>query len=263
MTKNAINTKTKFNIIECSINLKALIGPTSPIIPKPADSFVPPIPINPPTKPVISALVKIGNNIIGCLTIFGIIILTPPKNIVSGTPALFILSVPATNAPSHATIPSEAEPAAKPLIPIAKAVATVEIGEIIIKLNTNAMSIDIRTGCNSVKEFTKFPIPVVIIWIYGKVNTPITLAMTPTMVGKIINVRLPNFSPTNNIKNTAIAAVSIVLIKSPTPTNNHTPSLNCAAPLPTNAELATTAVANGLSLKRMAIKAPTNKGTVN
>jgi uncharacterized membrane protein len=43
-----------------------------------------PIPINPPTKPVISALVKIGNNIIGCLTIFGIIILTPPKNLVGG-----------------------------------------------------------------------------------------------------------------------------------------------------------------------------------
>ena len=98
---------------------------------------------------------------------------------------------------------------------------------------------------------------------YGSIRTPIKAANPPTIVGKIISVKLPKRSPTTNIKNTAIAAVIIVLIKSPTPTSVHTPSLNCATPLPTNAELATTAVANGVRLKRIAIKAPTRSGTVN
>src|SRR5699024_1138463 len=188
---------------------------------------------------------------------------TPPKNIVSGTPDLFTFNVPATRTPSHATIPNEAEPAAKPLIPIAKAVATVEIGEIIRKLKTSAISIDINMGCNSVNVLTRLPIPVVIICTYGSIVIPIKPEITPTIVGKIINVKLPKRSPITNIKNTAIAAVIIVLIKSPTPASIQTPFLNCATPLPTKAALATTAVANGVKLNRIAINAPTNNGTVN
>ncbi len=213
-TKNAINTITKFSSNEASICLNALIGPTKPMIPKPADSFVPAIPNKAPKNPVINALVNIGSKMMGWRTIFGIIILTPPKNIVSGTPDLFTFNVPATRTPSHATIPNEAEPAAKPLIPIAKAVATVEIGEIIRKLKTSAISIDINMGCNSVNVLTRLPIPVVIICTYGSIVIPIKPEITPTIVGKIINVKLPKRSPITNIKNTAISAVIIVLIKS-------------------------------------------------
>ena len=151
-------------------------------------------------KPVISALVKIGNKMIGCRTILGIIIFTPPKNIVIGTPDRFIFIVPATRTPSHATIPNEAEPAAKPLIPIANAVATVEIGEMMMKLKTSAISIDMMIGCNSVNVLTKLPIPVVINCMYGNNVKPIKPEITPTMVGKIINVRLPKRSPITNIK---------------------------------------------------------------
>ena len=125
---------------------------------------------------------------------------TPPKNIVIGTPDRFIFIVPATRTPSHATIPNEAEPAAKPLIPIANAVATVEIGEMMIKLKTSAMSIDMMIGCNSVNVLTKLPIPVVINCMYGNNVKPIKPEITPTMVGKIINVRLPKRSPITNIK---------------------------------------------------------------
>lgn len=180
--------------------LNALMGPTNPIIPKPADSLVPAIPNKAPKNPVIIALVKMGNKMIGCRTILGIIILTPPKNIVIGTPDLLIFIVPATRTPSHATMPNEAEPAAKPLIPMASAVATVEIGEMIIKLKTSAISIDIIMGCNSVNVLTKLPIPVVINCMYGNNVKPINPEITPTIVGKIINVRLPKRSPISNIK---------------------------------------------------------------
>src|SRR5699024_3956477 len=60
-TKKAINTYNRLSSNGASICLNALIGPTSPMIPKPADSLVPAIPSNAPKKPVISALVKIGN----------------------------------------------------------------------------------------------------------------------------------------------------------------------------------------------------------
>ena len=54
--------------------------------PNPADSFVPEIPIIPEAIPDIAAVKKIGIIMTGYLTIFGIIIFTPPKNIDKGIP---------------------------------------------------------------------------------------------------------------------------------------------------------------------------------
>ena len=65
---------------------------------------------------------------------FGIIIFTPPKKMVIGTPIRFTVTVPATSTASQATIPSDAEPAARPAIPMASEIATVDNGEIIIML---------------------------------------------------------------------------------------------------------------------------------
>ena len=62
--------------------------------------------------------------------------------------------------------------------------ATVDNGDMIIKLNTIEINILINTGCNSVKLLTMLPIPVVINLTYGKVNTPIVAAKPPTTVEK-------------------------------------------------------------------------------
>ena len=118
------------------------------------------------------------------MTIFGIIILTPPKNTDSGTPNLFTLLVPIIRTASVAEIPIDADPAASPVIPIAKAIATVDNGEIIIRLNTIEIKILIIIGCNSVNPFTIFPMPVVIILVYGNIRTPIAPEIPPTTVGK-------------------------------------------------------------------------------
>ena len=71
-------------------------------------------------------------------------------------------------AASVAAIPIEADPAAIPDNPIAIAMATVDNGDMIIKLNTIEINILINTGCNSVKLLTMLPIPVVINLTYGK-----------------------------------------------------------------------------------------------
>ena len=120
------------NIAESTCkNLKALIGPIIPMKPNPADSLVPAIPIKLPAIPEIPAVIRIGNIIIGYFTMLGIIIFTPPKNIEIGTATRFTLLVPISTA-SVAEIPIDAEPAARPVIPIAIAIATVDNGEIII-----------------------------------------------------------------------------------------------------------------------------------
>ena len=85
--QKAMTISNKLNHAESTcINLKALIGPTIPIKPNPADSFVPEIPIIPEAIPDIAAVKKIGIIMTGYLTIFGIIIFTPPKNIDKGIP---------------------------------------------------------------------------------------------------------------------------------------------------------------------------------
>lgn len=118
------------NIAESTCkNLKALIGPIIPMKPNPADSFVPAIPIKLPAIPEIPAVIRIGNIIIGYFTMLGIIIFTPPKNIEIGTATRFTLLVPISNTASVAEIPIDAEPAARPVIPIAMAIATVDNGE--------------------------------------------------------------------------------------------------------------------------------------
>jgi uncharacterized membrane protein len=61
--------------------------------------------------------------------------------------------------------------------------ATVESGDIIIKLNTIEISILIKTGCNSVKLLIILPIPVVIICTYGVGS--MALIVYPTIVGGI------------------------------------------------------------------------------
>ena len=132
------------NIAESTCkNLKALIGPIIPMKPNPADSLVPAIPIKLPAIPEIPAVIRIGN-IIGYFTMLGIIIFTPPKNIEIGTATRFTLLVPISNTASVAEIPIDAEPAARPVIPIAIAIATVDNGEIIIKLKTIEISIHIQ-----------------------------------------------------------------------------------------------------------------------
>ena len=98
----------------------------------------------------------------GYLTIFGIIIFTPSKKIGSGIPKLLTLLVPIKSTASVAAIPIDAEPAAIPDKPIAMAIATVDNGDIMIKLNTIERSMLMITGCNSVKLLIIFPIPVVI-----------------------------------------------------------------------------------------------------
>lgn len=205
------------------INLNALIGPTIPINPKPADSFVPPIPIIPEAIPDKAAVIKIGTIITGYFTIFGIIIFTPPKKIESGIPKRLTWLVPIRSTASVAAIPIDAEPAAIPDKPIAIAIATVDNGEMIIKLKTIEISILISTGCNSVKLFSIFPIPVVINLTYGNVNTPIVADNPPIIVGKTISAILPTRSSTSKINNTAIAAVIIVLMRSPIPAMTHAP----------------------------------------
>ena len=62
---------------------------------------------------------------------------------------------------------------------------------------------------------------------------------------------------------TAIPAVIIALIKSPTPARTHTCPFNCATPLPTKVALATTTVASGLSLNLIAMAVPIKAGIVN
>ena len=69
----------------------------------------------------------------------------------SGTPARFTFIVPHTSTASAATTPIDAEPAARPLIPIASEIATVDNGEMMMKLYDSAIKIDMRIGCNSVK----------------------------------------------------------------------------------------------------------------
>ena len=146
-----MKTKIPDTIGEYSKNRNALIGPIKPIIPKPADSFVPPVPMSAPPKPVMIAFVNTGSSIIGCLIMLGNIIFTPPRKIVSGTPARFTFIVPHTSTASAATTPIDAEPAASPLIPIASEIATVDNGEMMMKLYDSAIKIDMRIGCNSVK----------------------------------------------------------------------------------------------------------------
>ena len=134
--------------------------------------------------------------------------------------------VPINNTASVAAIPIEADPAAIPDNPIAIAMATVDNGDMIIKLNTIEINILISTGCSLVKLLIMLPIPVVINLTYGKVNTPIVAAKPPTTVGKTIKAILPTRSSINKISNTAMDAVSIVLIKSPIPAITHVPCLN-------------------------------------
>ena len=117
---------------------------------------------------------------------------------------------------------------ARPVIPIAIAIATVDNGEIIIKLKTIEISIHINTGCNSVKLLTILPMPVVIICTYGNISTPIVADKPPTIVGYTISAMLPTRFSINKINNTAIVAVIIVLIKSPMPAITQAPFLNCA-----------------------------------
>ena len=180
------------NIAESTCkNLKALIGPIIPMNPNPADSLVPAIPIKLPAIPEIPAVIRIGNIIIGYFTMLGIIIFTPPKNIEIGTATRFTLLVPISNTASVAEIPIDAEPAARPVIPIAMAIATVDNGEIIIKLKTIEISIHINTGCSSVKLLTILPMPVVIICTYGNISTPIVADKPPTIVGYTISAMLP------------------------------------------------------------------------
>ena len=64
------------------------------------------------------AVVNIGNIRIGYFTILGIIILTPPKKTDNGTPKRFTFSSIIRTVSRE--IPIEADPAAKPVIPIAK-----------------------------------------------------------------------------------------------------------------------------------------------
>lgn len=183
-TKNATTISKTLNQAEStSINLNALIGPTIPIKPNPADSFVPWIPTNADTKPDTMAVVNIGNIRIGYFTILGIIILTPPKKTDNGTPKRFTLLVPIINTASVAEIPIDADPAAKPVIPIAKAMATVDSGEIIIRLNTIEIKILMTIGCNSVKPLTILPMAVVIIFVYGNIKTPIAPEIRQQLLG--------------------------------------------------------------------------------
>ena len=64
--KNAMIINNKLNQAESiPINLNALIGPTIPIKPNPADSFVPAIPTMPDAIPETAAVINIGNMITG------------------------------------------------------------------------------------------------------------------------------------------------------------------------------------------------------
>ena len=91
--------------------------------------------------------------------------------------------MPISKTASVAEIPIEAEPAAKPVIPMAIAIATVDNGEIIIKLNTIEINIHINTGCNSVKLLIILPIAIFIVCTYGRMSTPIVAERPPTIVG--------------------------------------------------------------------------------
>ena len=106
------------------MNLKALIGPIIPMKPNPADSLVPAIPIKLPAIPEIPAVIRIGNIIIGYFTMLGIIIFTPPKKEIEWYCNSVHFACPKMSA-SVAEIPIDAEPAARPVIPIAIAIATV------------------------------------------------------------------------------------------------------------------------------------------
>ena len=64
--KKATIINNKLNQAESiPINLNALIGPTIPIKPNPADSFVPAIPTMPDAMPETAAVINIGIMIIG------------------------------------------------------------------------------------------------------------------------------------------------------------------------------------------------------
>ena len=158
----------------------------------------------------------------------GIIIFTPPKNIEIGTATRFTLLVPISNTASVAEIPIDAEPAARPVIPIAIAIATVDNGEIIIKLKTIEISIHINTGCNSVKLLTNASCNHMYIWQYKYTNC----SGQTTYDSWIHNqCHATNTFSINKINNTAIVAVIIVLIKSPMPAIGTV--LKLCSPLPT------------------------------
>lgn len=122
------------------------IGPTAPTSPKPDDAGVP-IRLNiGMVSEEIIAVIIIGTAIIGCLRKLGIIIFIAPKPIAIGTPDLFTLIVAQTRTAVVAAIPIEAAPADKPSNPMARPIATVEIGLTISSEKAIAMSMHIKSG---------------------------------------------------------------------------------------------------------------------
>src|SRR5699024_4652039 len=101
---------------------------------------------------VTTAVRAMGIDMTGFLSKFGIIIFIAPRKTAIGTPLLLTLAVPTTRH-AAAAIPTLAAPEAIPEIPIAIAIATVEIGETMRILNAIAIRIHINNGCKLVKLF--------------------------------------------------------------------------------------------------------------
>src|SRR5574344_250050 len=207
-------------------------GDTKPTKPNPSFPAVPTIFNIVTLNELIAAVIATGNPIIGFVKKFGIIIFIAPKPIATGTPALFDFIVAHTkNAAAEATpIPAAAEDI--PFSPIAKPIATVDIGLIIIIENDTAIKILINIGCKLVNELIPCPITAVIIETYGNVNVPTNPTPAPTIIGIKTKFREPNLSPIHCTTKTAKAAVSIVLITSPIPDNW---KINVGSAFPTEA----------------------------
>ena len=134
-----------------------------------------------------------------------------------GTPGLLTLAHAHTSKAAAEATPIPAAADEIPVKPIAKPIATVDSGLIIINENDIAIKILIKIGCNVVNELIPCPISEVIIETYGSVKVPTQPTPVPTIIGRNTRLREPNLALIKRITIIARAAVNIVLITSPIP----------------------------------------------
>lgn len=151
-TAKGITSQDKITINILAPASNEAIGPTAPTSPKPDEAGVPTNLNNGTVRELTVAVISIGIAITGCFRKFGIIIFIAPKAIAIGTPDLLAFIVAQTSTAVVEATPIEAALADIPLRPIARPIATVEIGLTISIEKAIAIRIDIAIGCKVVKE---------------------------------------------------------------------------------------------------------------
>lgn len=145
-----------------------------------------------------------------------IIIFIEPKAIAVVTPALFTKKEWTTSTIQVEATPIAAAPAERPFNPIAKPIATVEIGATIIIENAIQIRILITYGWSCVKYIIPWPIKSEIILTYGNINKPSVANSVPT-TGIRTKLKESNLPSSQSKTRADIEQINMTLIISPVP----------------------------------------------